>query len=230
MRDVVDAFDGVAGNPAVVPRLRGALHAATAPAAAVGGCVLVALAPTLSAGLAARVYGVTCVALFGVSAAYHQSPAGSASRGLLARLDHVSILLLIAGTYTPLAALVLHGWTAIIVLAVTWTVAAAGAAVRLIWRSTWRSAPRWLMTSLFIALGWVAVLVLPQLLREAGVLVLVLVVAGGILYSIGAVIHALKRPNPSPQSFGSHEVFHAMTVLAYLAQYAAVFLVVYRAA
>ena len=224
--------DGAAepgGAGAVAPRLRGVLHAGAFPAAAVAGVVLIALGPTQPARLAAAVYSVTCMALFGVSAAYHRSPPASRRRGLLARLDHVSILLVIAGTYTPLAVLALHGWTRLSVLAVIWAGTAAGALTRLIWRSAWRPAPRWLITSLFFALGWVAVFVLPQLLRGAGTLVLALVLAGGILYSLGALVYTLKRPNPSPQWFGFHEVFHAMTILAYLTQYAAVSLVVYRA-
>jgi hemolysin III len=224
--------DGAAapgGASAAAPRLRGTLHAGAFPAAAVAGVVLVALAPAQQARIAAAVYSVTCVTLFGVSAAYHRSPPASRRRGLLARLDHVSILLVIAGTYTPLAVLALHGRTRLSVLAVIWAGTAAGALTRLIWRRAWRPAPRWLITSLFIALGWVAVFVLPQLLRGAGALVLALVLAGGILYSLGGVVHALKRPNPSPQWFGFHEVFHAMTILAYLMQYAAVSLVVYQA-
>jgi hemolysin III len=195
----------------------------------VAGVVLIALAPTRAATIAATVYSGACLTLFGVSAAYHRSPLGSRRRAVLARLDHVSILLLIAGTYTPLAVLALQGWTRVSVLAVVWAGAAGGALARLIWRPGWRQAPRWLMASLFIALGWVAVLVLPQLLHGAGVLVLALVLAGGILYSLGAVVYARKRPDPFPRWFGFHEVFHAMTILAYLAQYAAVSLVIYRA-
>ena len=213
---------------AAVPRLRGLLHAAAFPAAAIAGVVLIARAPAGPARLAAAVYAVACTALFGVSAAYHRSPLGSRRRGLLARLDHVSILLVIAGTYTPMAVLALHGRTRLSVLAIIWAGTAVGALTRLIWRRAWRPAPRWLITSLFISLGWVAAFVLPQLLRGAGALVLALVLAGGILYSLGAVVYARKRPDPSPQWFGFHEVFHAMTILAYFTQYAAVSLIVYR--
>lgn len=215
---------------AVVPRLRGVLHAAAFPVAVVAGVVLVAHAATWPARLAAAVYGVACVALFGVSATYHRSPMGSRRRSLLARLDHVSIMLMIAGTYTPLVALALRGRTRISVLAVIWGASMAGILVRLIWQSGWRPAPRWLITTLFIAFGCVALFVLPQLLRGAGAPVLALVLVGGVFYSLGAVVHARKRPDPSPRWFGFHEVFHAATILAYLTQYAAVSLVVYRVA
>ena len=136
---------------------------------------------------------------------------------------------MIAGTYTPLAVLALRGWTPLSVLAVIRAGAAGGAPARLIWRTAWRPAPRWLITSLFIALGWVAVSVLPQLLHGAGLLVLTLVLTGGMLYSLRAAVYARKRPDPSPQWFGFHEVFHAMTIVAYLTQHAAISLVVYRA-
>jgi hemolysin III len=212
------------------PRLRGLLHAAAFPAAVIAGVTLTALGPTQPARLAAAVYSLCCMTLFGVSAAYHRSPHASRRRELLGRCDHVSILLVIAGTYTPLAVLALHGWTRLAVLVVIWTGTAAGALTRLIWRPTWRPAPRWLIASLFGALGWAAVFILPQLLRGAGTLVLALVLAGGILYSLGAVVYLRKRPDPSPRWFGFHEVFHAMTILAYVAQYVAVSLVVYRAA
>lgn len=230
--DISLAGDGVAGqgDVAAVPRLRGLLHAAAFPAALVAGITLTALGPTQPARLAAAVYSLTCMTLFGVSAAYHRSPRASRRRALLARLDHVSILLVIAGTYTPLAVLALHGRTQLSVLAFTWGGTAAGAVTRLIWRTDWPPAPRWLMATLFAALGWVVVVVLPQLLRDAGALVVALVLAGGVLYSLGAVVYASKRPDPSPKWFGFHEVFHAMTIVAYLTQYAAMSLVVYRAA
>jgi len=206
------------------------LHAAAFPVAAAAGVVLVMLAPTWPATLAAAVYGVAGMALFGVSAAYHRSPVGSRRRGVLARLDHVSIMLLIAGTYTPLVVLGLHGWTRLSVLAVIWGGAAAGILTRLIWRTSWRPAPRWLITSLFLGLGWVAVFVLPQLLRGAGALALALILAGGLMYSLGALVYSRKRPDPSPRWFGFHEVFHAATILAFFTQYAAVSIVVYRVA
>jgi hemolysin III len=220
---------GVFGpGAAAPPKLRGLLHAGVFPVAVAAGAVLVALAPGWPARVAAAVYALASAVLFGVSAAYHRSPLGSRRRAWLGRLDHVNILLLIAGTYTPLMVLALRGWTRLSVLAVVWTGAAAGIAAKLIWRSAWRPAPRWVSTSLFTALGWVALLVLPQLLRAAGVLVLALILAGGIMYSLGAVVYARKRPNPSPRWFGFHEVFHAATILAYFTQYAAVSLLVYR--
>ncbi len=217
------------GPAAAVPRLRGLLHAGAFPVAAAAGAVLVALAPTWQARLAAAVYGVAAATLFGVSAAYHRSPPGSRRKARLRPLDHMSILLLIAGTYTPLAALALRGWSRLGVLAVIWGCAAGGIVAKLIWRPAWRPAPRWLRTSLFIGLGWVALFVLPQLLATAGVVVLSLILAGGLLYSLGAVVYARKRPDPSPRWFGFHEVFHAATILAYLTHYAAVALLVYRA-
>jgi hemolysin III len=221
--------DAEIATDAAVPRLRGLLHAGALPAAAVAGLTLTALAPTRPGRLAAAVYSLTCMAMFAASACYHRSPAGSRRRRVLSRLDHVGILLIIAGTYTPLAVLALRGWTRLAILAVIWTGTLAGSAFRLSWRPGWQPPPRWLVSSLFIALGWVAVLVLPQLLRGAGLEALALVVAGGLLYSAGAVVYARKRPNPWPRWFGFHEVFHAMTIAAYLTQYAAVSLVVYRA-
>jgi hemolysin III len=211
---------------AQVPRLRGALHAVAFPLAVIAGGVLIAGAPTPLARVAAAMYAVTSALLFGVSAAYHRGRFPARARDLLHRLDHADIYLIIAGTYTPLALLALHGDTWVAVLAVVWAGAAAGAAFRV----AWLRAPRWLYTSLYVILGWTAVFVLPQLLAGAGATALVLVLAGGIAYSLGGLVYGLRRPDPSPRWFGFHEVFHACTVAAYIAQYVAISLVIYRAA
>jgi hemolysin III len=212
------------------PKLRGWLHAATFPVAAIAGAVLIVHAPTPSARLACAIYAVACAALFGVSALYHRSPPDSGRKRLLGRLDHVNILLVIAGTYTPLAVLALHGPIRVAILAIIWTGAVGGCLVRLAWRTHWRPLPTWVYASLFGGLGWISVFVLPQLWRGTGTLVVVLVLTGGVLYTLGTVIWALKRPDPSQRWFGYHEVFHAFTIVAYFAQYWAVSLVVYRAA
>jgi hemolysin III len=219
---VCDGMNGTA------PRLRGLLHAAAFPAAAVAGIVLIAHSQTTQVRLAATIYAVACAALFGVSAAYHRSPTGSKRKSLLARVDHVNILLVIAGTYTPLAVLALHGWTRLGILVFVWTGTAAGCIVRLAWQAAWRPLPPWIYASLFGALGWAAMFVLPQLLRGTGALALALVLTGGLMYTLGAVVWALKRPDPSPRWFGYHEVFHAFTIVAYLMQYVGISLVLYR--
>ncbi|MGI8331839.1 PAQR family membrane homeostasis protein TrhA [Actinomadura scrupuli] len=210
---------------AVKPRLRGWLHAGTFPLALVAGTVLVALGPTLAARLSAAVYSLTSALLFGVSAAYHRGQWSPRVDGLLRRFDHANIYLIIAGTYTPFALLILRGDVRILVLAVVWTGAIAGVAFRVLWVH----APRWLYTALYLGLGWVATLFIPQFLRGTGVVVAVLVIMGGVLYSAGGLVYGLRRPDPSPRWFGFHEVFHALTVAAYVLQYIAVSFVVYRA-
>ncbi|MER7130902.1 PAQR family membrane homeostasis protein TrhA [Streptosporangium saharense] len=208
------------------PRLRGWLHAGALPVALIAGFVLVALGPTFQARLAAAVYAVTSGLLFGVSATYHRGALSPRLAGLLRRLDHANIYLIIAGTHTPFAMLALDGLARTVVLTVVWTGAVAG----VLFKVLWTSAPRWLSTALYIALGWTAVFVLPQLLTGAGVLAVSLVLAGGLLYTAGGVVYGMRRPDPSPRWFGFHEVFHALTVAAYVVQYAAVFLVVRTAA
>jgi hemolysin III len=209
----------------VKPRLRGWLHLGAFPAALVAGFVLVALGPTLAARLAAAVYALTSVMLFGISALYHRGHWSDRGEAWLRRFDHANIYLIIAGTYTPLAVLALHGVVRTVVLAVVWTGAAAGVAFRVLWVR----APRWLYTALYIGLGWVAAAFLPQLLNGSGVAAFVLVCVGGLLYSVGGLVYGLRRPDPAPRWFGFHEVFHAFTVAAYVAQYIAVFFVVYSA-
>ena len=208
-----------------VPRLRGALHLGAFPLVVAAGAVLVARAPTRPARLAAAVYAVTSALLFGVSAAYHRARCSPRLTAVLHRCDHANIYLIIAGTYTPLAVLALHGDVRIAVLAVIWSGAAAGT----VFRVGWLGAPRWLYTVLYLGLGWTALAVLPQLARGAGAVPLILVLAGGIAYSLGGVSYGLRRPDPLPGWFGFHEVFHACTILGYAAQYAAVWLVIAQA-
>ncbi|GAA3156420.1 hemolysin III family protein [Planomonospora alba] len=209
----------------IKPRLRGWLHAGALPVTLVAGFVLVALGPTLQARLAAAIYAITSGLLFGISATYHRGTLSPRLEGVLRRLDHANIYLIIAGTYTPFALLALDGAARVVVLSVIWTGAIAG----VLFRVLWISAPRWLSTALYIALGWTAVFVLPQLMEGAGVAAVVLVFVGGVLYTAGGVVYGLRRPDPSPRWFGFHEVFHAFTLAAYLVQYVAVSMVVYGA-
>ncbi|HEY7487205.1 MAG TPA: hemolysin III family protein [Streptosporangiaceae bacterium] len=209
----------------VKPKLRGWLHAGALPPSLMAGFALVAFGPTLQARLAAMVYAIASAQLFGVSAAYHRGRFSPRWTEVLRRLDHANIYLIIAGTYTPFAWLALHDGARVIVLSVIWVGAAAG----IVFRMVWISAPRWLYTALYIGLGWVAVFFLPQLISGAGIAAVLLVVIGGALYSAGGVVYGLQRPDPSPRWFGFHEVFHALTLTAYIMQYVAVSLVVYEA-
>jgi hemolysin III len=204
------------------PRLRGWLHLGAFPAAITAGLILIATAPTLPGRLSTAVYIATSAALFGISALYHRTNLAPRATTWLKRLDHANIYLIIAGTYTPIAVLALDGTARNALLTVIWTGALAGVA----FRTLWVTAPRWLYTPLYIILGWAAVFVMPQLVDGAGVAATVLIFTGGVLYTIGGVIYALKRPNPSVQWFGFHEVFHAFTIAAYIAQFAGVALVV----
>ncbi|WP_412775106.1 PAQR family membrane homeostasis protein TrhA [Streptomyces platensis] len=204
------------------PKLRGWLHAATVPAALIAGVVLIRLARTPQAALACTVYAVTALLLFGTSAIYHRGTWGSLGEAVLRRLDHANIFLIIAGTCTPLAVLLLTSAQRPVLLWVVWT----GALVGIAFRVLWVGAPRWLYTPCYLALGWAPVRYLPDFLHTGGVAVLTLVVTGGLLYSVGAVVYALQRPDPSPRWFGFHEVFHALTVAGFTAHYIAISLAV----
>ncbi len=207
------------------PRLRGWLHLGAFPAVLLAGLVLIALGPTLSARLASAVYVATSGLLFGISGTYHRQRSTRLLE-VLRRFDHANIYLIIAGTYTPFAVVALDGAVRAVVLTVIWTGAIAG----VVFRTTWVAAPRWLYVTLYIALGWVAVLFMPQFLEGAGVAACVLVALGGVAYSVGGVVYGLRRPDPSPRWFGFHEVFHACTLAAYIMQYVAVSLVIYQSA
>ncbi|MBT2228262.1 hemolysin III family protein [Nonomuraea sp. NEAU-A123] len=205
------------------PRLRGWLHAGALPVTLVAGFALVALGPTLQARLASAIYAITSGLLFGISATYHRGTLGPRLAEVLRRFDHANIYLIIAGTYTPFALLALDGAARVAVLAIIW----GGALSGVLFRVFWMGAPRWLYTLLYLALGWTAIFVMPQLLEGAGVVAVVLVAVGGAFYTAGAIVYGLRRPDPSPGWFGYHEVFHAFTVAAYVVQYIAVSIVVY---
>jgi hemolysin III len=201
----------------MIPRLRGLLHAHAAWVAAGAAVVLVLLAPTAAARIAAVVYGAGLIALFSASALYHRWPGDPRWRPWLRRLDHSTIFVFIAASYTPVGLLVLQGAIQAVVLASVWIGAAAGVVMSL----AWISAPRWLQAGCYLAVGWVAVVALPQLGERVGVAPLVLLAAGGALYSLGAIVYATRRPNLWPRTFGFHEVFHSLVIAAALVHFIA---------
>jgi hemolysin III len=206
------------------PRLRGWLHAAMFPAVLFSGVLLTALAESPRGRVACAVYTLTACLLFGVSALYHRGNWSPRVNGVLRRLDHANIFLIIAGTYTPFTILLLDGGRQQTLLWFIWAAALAGIAFRVFWVG----APRWLYTPCYIAMGWAAVFFLPDFMRTGGIAVMVLVIVGGVLYSAGGVIYGLKKPNPSPRWFGFHEVFHSLTLAAFVAHYVGVSLVAYQ--
>ncbi|HEX6194446.1 MAG TPA: hemolysin III family protein [Jiangellaceae bacterium] len=205
---------------AVKPKLRGWLHAATFPVATVAGVLLVALAPTQEGRLAGAIYTVTAALLFGISALYHRGRWSPRVQDVLRRFDHANIFLIIAGTYTPFTIMLLDSRNATILLLIVWI----GALIGIAFRVLWVGAPRWLYVPVYIALGWAAMFWLPSFAATGGAAVLTLIIIGGLAYSAGAIIYALKRPNPSPRWFGFHEIFHACTLAGFLAHHVGVWL------
>jgi hemolysin III len=209
------------------PRLRGWLHYWSFFVSVGTGAALIALAASTVSGraaLATSVYSVTVLGLFGVSALYHRHTwTNPRHRVRMKRLDHSMIFLFIAGTYTPFSLLAMDQPTGYIVLSVVWGGALCGVALKMLWPH----APRWLGVPIYIALGYVAVFVLPQLLHHAGVAAVVLLLVGGLLYTVGAIFYATRWPNPWPRTFGHHEFFHAATVLAALCHYIAIWFAIY---
>ncbi|QJT06968.1 hemolysin III family protein [Streptomyces asoensis] len=207
----------------IKPKLRGWLHAGMVPVSLSAGIVLICLARTPQATLACAVYSVTAWLLFGTSAVYHLGDWGPLGEAVLRRLDHANIFLIIAGTCTPLAVLLVPSHQRALLLWIVWAGALAGIAFRVLWVR----APRWLYTPCYLALGWAPVSYLPDFLHAGGAAVLTLVVTGGLLYSAGAVVYAVRRPDPSPRWFGFHEVFHTLTVAAFASHYIAISLAAY---
>jgi hemolysin III len=200
------------------PRLRGVLHQGAF-------IIAVALAPLLIVGadggrprLAAAVFASSVVACFGASALYHRVTWSPRMRLWMRRIDHAGVYLLIAGTYTPVSLLVLGGAWRPVVLTIVW----AGAAAAILLKFVWVAAPKWLAAAIGLALGWVAVVALPQLIDRLHPAAVILLIAGGLAYTAGAVVYARRRPDPVPAVFGYHELFHALTIVGVACQYVAI--------
>lgn len=201
----------------IKPKWRGWIHTVTAPLAFAAGLVLILLAPTADLKIASAVYAVTGVLLFGISAVYHRGNWSPGVKMVLKRLDHTNILLVIAGSYTPLAWALLERPKAVVLLWVIWS----GAILGVLFRLLWTAAPRWLYVPIYIALGCGSLFYLPNFFA-ASIPAAVLICVGGALYIAGAVFYVLKKPNFSYRHFGFHELFHAFTVFAFAAHFIAI--------
>jgi hemolysin III len=210
------AADAIA---AVKPKLRGVSHEWAFFVSLFLGAALIVAAKTPKATLAVAVYAASLSALLGTSALYHRVNWTRPNvRRWMRRLDHSMIFFLIAGTYTPFALLVLHGALAGAILLVVWIGAIAGAVVEMVWIDH----PKWVAALIYMSLGWVAAVSFPELWSAMGVAGTLLVAAGGLLYTAGAVVYATQRPDPNPRVFGYHEVFHLFVILAAAAHFAAI--------
>ena len=208
----------------VKPKLRGWLHAGTLPVAFFGFLVMMVISDSALVRAGVAVFMVSSMLLFGVSATYHTGTWSLKMRNFWKRFDHANIFLLIAGSYTPFSMLLLEKKHAIIMLSLVW----GGALLGVIFKLFWIGAPRWLYVPLYLMLGWAAVLYFPEFVDNASTAVLVLMVVGGGLYTIGALVYGFKWPNPSPTWFGFHEVFHLLTIAAFIVHYIGVSLLAYQ--
>ncbi len=193
--------------PRTKPLLRGVSHEIAAFGALFACAALVAAAPSGRGLVAALTYGLSLVALFGASALYHRPTWSPRPRRIMKRVDHAAIFLLIAGTYTPLC-LLLGGRAGAFLLAAVW----GGALLGIVRCVLWVDAPRWLGAAIYVLLGWIVVPVLGELLAIVGASGIALLAAGGVAYSVGAIVYATRWPDPAPRVFGYHEIFHAFVV------------------
>ena len=200
------------------PRLRGVSHQWAFFVSLGAGAALILAASGTTAVIAMSIYAFSLSAMLGTSALYHRVTWTPEVRQWMRRLDHTMIFVFIAGTYTPFALLVMHGTLANVVLIVVWATALGGLVLNLVWIT----APYWVSTVIYLSTGWVAIVSLPQLWNEIGPVGVGLIALGGVLYSAGAVVYAKRKPDPRPQVFGYHEIFHVLVIAAAAVQYVAV--------
>ncbi len=207
----------------IKPKLRGWLHAATSPLTLAAGIVLIVLSPTVATRVGSAMFAGTALLLFTVSAIYHRGNWSPRVHMALRRFDHANIFLLIAGSYTPFALILLDGSVRIWLLAIVWTGALSGVVFKLFWPE----APRWISTPIYIALGWAAIFYADDFAVGGGA-VITLVAVGGGLYTLGGLVYGLKKPDPFPTWFGFHEIFHTLTIAAFICHYVAASIATYR--
>ena len=213
------------------PKLRGWMHLATAPLALAGGIVLIIMSPDATTRWGSALFSASALVLFTVSAVYHTGSWSPRVWAFLRRFDHANIFVLIAGSYTPLTLILLEGTQRTVLLSTIW----ASALLGVLFRVFWTDAPRWLYTPIYMAMGWVAIIFLPDFAHGAaerlggdvGTAVMVLIAAGGALYTLGGVVYGFQRPNPWPRWFGFHEVFHTFTIVAFVTHYVGISMATY---
>jgi hemolysin III len=223
---IIDSFaDAVADAK---PRLRGWLHLASAPITLAAGIVLFALSPTASTRIGSAVYVASALLLFTVSAVYHRGHWSPRVHGYLRRFDHANIFLLIAGTYTPFTVVFLQGSQRVVLLSVVWSVAVLG----VLFKVFWIGASKWIYMPIYIGMGWTGVFYIPSFIESSdrlgvGIGTAVLVAVGGALYTLGGLVYSIRRPDPWPSWFGFHEIFHTLTILAFVTHYVGISMAVY---
>ena len=210
-------------TPVVPPKLRGWFHLGAAPVVFIASLVLFILSKN-SLKFAVALYSLTAITLFSVSAIYHRVPWSASRKKIWRRWDHANINLLIAGSYTPFAVALLEGRDRTILLSVVWMGALIGVALRVFWVG----APRWSYVANYLLLGWVAIFYTPQLYRAGGLWILLPILIGGLFYSVGAIFYVLKFPGKNARYFGFHELFHIFVIAAWISQYVAISIAIYR--
>lgn len=219
----IPLLDSASAQLEIKPTWRGWIHAATFPVAIALRVILIVMADGVAAKVSSSVFVLCSLLLFGVSALYHRLNWSLKARTLLKRFDHANIFLLIAGSYTPITVLALPQNKAILLLCLVW----GGALLGIGFRVFWIGAPRWLYVPLYVVLGWAAVMFIVDFFN-ANAAMMTLIIVGGLCYTAGAVFYGLKRPNPFPGKFGFHEIFHTLTLLAFLCHWTAIFLIAVR--